>query len=65
MVRPKAPPAKEPTQTLMVRLPKSIHLALKEKAVNDVRSLNGQIVWALRDWLEAAEKKAGGKKSNG
>ena len=49
----------------MVRLPKSIHLALKEKAVEDVRSLNGQIVWALRDWLETGEKKSKGKKSDG
>jgi hypothetical protein len=46
---------------LQFRLPKDIHAALVETAAANDRSLNGQIVNILREWLE----KNGQPKSKG
>ena len=57
MPRPKAKPAGEETVILGLRLPKSIHAAIKRIASEEDRSLNGQIVRALKQWLKRTEGK--------
>jgi hypothetical protein len=37
---------------LNVRLPDDLHAALTDAAAEDERSLNGEILWLLRDALE-------------
>ena len=43
----------EPTTALSIRLPKSIHKMIKRKAVRNVRSVNGEIIAALRRYVAA------------
>ncbi len=50
---------KQPTVSINVRFPPDVAEALKRLAAQDARSLNGEIVWALRAFIQrrAAEPK--------
>ncbi|MCH7496604.1 MAG: Arc family DNA-binding protein [Candidatus Marinimicrobia bacterium] len=56
MPRPKARPAGEKSVMFGLRLPASIHAAVKKIAQEDDRSMNGQIVRALKQWLRQRER---------
>ena len=45
-------PRKEETTVVSLRIPKSLHQLIREIAIDEDRSLNGQIVRALREWLQ-------------
>ena len=40
---------------LTVRMPKWMHPALKASAIENVRSLNSEIIWALKCYLNDSE----------
>lgn len=57
MPRPKAKPAGEKTVMFGLRLPQSLHEAIKKVADEEDRSINGQIVRALKEWLRSWEQR--------
>lgn len=48
---------KEPIVPITIRLPESLHLAIKALATEDVRSLNSEIVKLLSEAIAAREAK--------
>jgi len=46
----------EPTVRLDLRLPKSIHKELKKKATNEGRSINSEIIQALKQHLSLSSR---------
>jgi hypothetical protein len=47
-----------------LRLPPELYESLTEAAVEDERSINGEVITALRDWLKARKARRKGGAAN-